>query len=210
MRIPDLSFEQSAWSEGFRWVAGVDEAGRGAWAGPVAAAAVILPPQVSELARRLSGVRDSKTLSARQREKLFAVIHREAISVGLGMVGPEAIVEMGIAAATRQAMKEAVLALKPRPTFLLIDYVRLPQVDLPQKSIPKGDVQSLSIAAASICAKVSRDRLMVEMARIYPGYGFEGHKGYGTPAHRLALAQCGISPLHRYTWAPFAAFRSRE
>jgi len=149
-------------------------------------------------------------LSARQRERFFAVINREAVSVGLGMVGPEEIVKIGIAVATRQAMKEAVLALNPQPAFLLIDYLRLPQVDLPQKSIPKGDARSFSIAAASIIAKVSRDRFMVEMAQVYPDYGFEGHKGYGTRAHRSALEQCGITSLHRYSWAPFAAVRSQD
>jgi len=208
--VPDLSFEQGAWAQGFQLVAGLDEAGRGAWAGPVAAAAVIFPPYEPELVQRLNGVRDSKKLSARQREALFPLIQREAISVGLGMVGPEEIAKVGIAAATRQAMVKAVQSLVPQPSFLLIDYVRLPQVNLPQKSIPKGDARCLSIAAASILAKVSRDRLMVEMAQSYPDYGFEGHKGYGTRAHRIALERCGISPVHRYSWTPFSAVPFRE
>ena len=203
MKFPDLSLEETAWKEGYRSIAGVDEAGRGAWAGPVAAAAVILPSGAPELGRRLSGVRDSKTLSARQREKLFDIIRGAAIAVGVGMIGPEVIVDCGIVAATRQAMAHAILALDPGPDYLLIDYLRLPQVDIPQSSIVKGDSKSLSIAAASIIAKVSRDRLMLETAEAYQDYGFDRHKGYGTRAHREALEAHGVTSLHRYTWAPF-------
>jgi ribonuclease HII len=148
-------------------------------------------------------VRDSKTLSARQREELFGIIRNEAVAVGVGVIGPEVIVADGIMAATRRAMVGAIQALGPRPDFLLIDYVRLPQAGIPQKSIRQGDQISFSIAAASIIAKVSRDRIMVQMAETYPNYGFERHKGYGTRAHRQALEQHGLTPFHRHTWAPF-------
>ena len=203
MKYPDLSLEKMAWAEGYCLVAGIDEAGRGAWAGPVAAAAVILPPNSPDLGRRLNGVRDSKTLSARQREEFYGIIQGEAIAVGVGMVDSEAIVGNGIIAATRQAMAKAIQMLAPQPDFLLIDYLRLPQMDYPQKNITRGDAKSLSIAAASIIAKVSRDRLMAKAAETYPGYGFERHKGYGTRVHQEALKANGISPLHRHTWAPF-------
>jgi ribonuclease HII len=203
VKSPDLSLEMAAWAEGYRVIAGIDEAGRGAWAGPVAAAAVVLPPPSPELGRRLHGVRDSKTLSEGQRNRLFDIIASEALAVGVGMVSNQVIVDQGIAVATRQAMAEAVQALVLRPDFLLIDYVRLPQVAIPQKSIRRGDATSLSIAAASIIAKVSRDRLMVEAAATYPAYGFERHKGYGTRAHRQVLSEHGFTPFHRHTWAPF-------
>ena len=207
MKFPDLSLEKMAWAEGYCLVAGIDEAGRGAWAGPVAAAAVILPPNSPDLGQRLNGVRDSKTLSARQREELYGIIQGEAIAVGVGIVDSEAIVRNGIIAATRQAMAKAIQMLAPQPDFLLIDYLRLPQMDYPQKNITRGDSESLSIAAASIIAKVSRDRLMAKAADTYPGYGFERHKGYGTRVHQEALKANGISPLHRHTWAPFQTIR---
>jgi ribonuclease HII len=207
MKFPDLSLEKMAWAEGYCFVAGIDEAGRGAWAGPVAAAAVILPPNSPDLDQRLNGVRDSKTLSARQREELYGIIQGEAIAVGVGMVDSEAIVDNGIIAATRQAMAKAIQMLATQPDFLLIDYLRLPQMDYPQKNITRGDSKSLSIAAASIIAKVSRDRLMARAAETYPGYGFERHKGYGTRVHQEALKANGISPLHRHTWAPFQTIR---
>jgi ribonuclease HII len=207
MKFPDLSLEKMAWAEGYCLVAGIDEAGRGAWAGPVAAAAVILPPNSPDLDQRLNGVRDSKTLSARQREELYGIIQGEAIAVGVGMVDSEAIVDNGIIAATRQAMAKAIQMLATQPDFLLIDYLRLPQMDYPQKNITRGDSKSLSIAAASIIAKVSRDRLMARAAETYPGYGFERHKGYGTRVHQEALKANGISPLHRHTWAPFQTIR---
>ncbi len=205
MRFPDLSLEEKVWKKGYRTIAGIDEAGRGAWAGPVTAAAVILPAGDLDLARRLAGVRDSKVLSARQRETLFKIIEIEAVAVGVGMIGPETIVECGIVTATRRAMEEAVQALVPRPDYLLIDYLRLPLVDLPQENITKGDSKSLSIAAASIIAKVTRDQLMVDASVTYRDYGFDRHKGYGTRAHRKALEVYGVTSFHRYTWAPFQA-----
>ena len=203
MRFPDLSLERAAWSEGYRLVAGLDEAGRGAWAGPVAAAAVILPADCPDLERRLEGVCDSKLLSPARREALYDVVVREALAVGVAMIDPEVIIHDGIGPANRQAMAEALDKLSQRPDYLLIDYLRLPQVALPQKSIKKGDQKCLSIAAASIIAKVTRDRLMVELAQSYPGYGFERHKGYGTRAHREAIHQRGVLSVHRRSWAPF-------
>jgi ribonuclease HII len=203
VKVPDLCLEEAAWADGYQWVAGVDEAGRGAWAGPVAAAAVILPPHDSTLSRRLNGVRDSKTLSAHQREKLFEIIQNEAVAVGVELVDPRVIVDDGIMAATRLAMAKAIQSLAPHPDFLLIDHIRLPQVTLAQRNISKGDTKSLSIAAASIIAKVTRDRMMIQAAESYQEYGFERHKGYGTHAHREALKVHGITPLHRHTWAPF-------
>lgn len=202
MIVPDLSLETAAWADGYHRVAGIDEAGRGAWAGPVAAAAVVLPPDCPDLLQRLEGVRDSKLLSAHQRERLYERIQQEALAVGVGMVGLAVINEQGIAAATRLAMAEAVEALSQRPSFLLIDYLRLPRLNLPQKNIRKGDQKSLSIAAASIIAKVSRDRLMVQLGENYPSYGFERHKGYGTRLHRTAIQRNGITPEHRRNWKP--------
>jgi ribonuclease HII len=202
---PDLSLEEKAWNEGYRFVAGIDEAGRGAWAGPVAAAAVILPVDDPDLERRMAGVQDSKVLSARRREALLKVIRTEAISVGVAMVGPETIIECGILTATRRAMDEAVQALDPKPDYLLVDYLQLPQVELPQENITKGDAKSLSVAAASIVAKVTRDRLMVKASEAYQNYGFDRHKGYGTRAHRNALENYGVTSFHRYSWAPFQA-----
>jgi ribonuclease HII len=171
----------------------------------VAAAAVILPTGDPDLMQRMAGVQDSKVLSARRREKLFEIIRTEALAVGVGMVGPEMIVECGILTATRRAMHEAIQVLDPKPDYLLVDYLRLSQVELPQKNIAKGDAKSLSIAAASVVAKVTRDRLMVEAAEAYQNYGFDRHKGYGTRAHRRALEHYGVTSFHRYTWAPFQA-----
>jgi ribonuclease HII len=203
VKDPDLSRERAAWGANHRRVAGVDEAGRGAWAGPVVAAAVILPAGCPDLAQRLAGVRDSKLLTAGQRERLYEIIQSEAVTVGVGVGSLEVIAAEGIVGATRQAMTEAIEALQPPPDHLLIDYVRLPEVDLPQEAIVRGDQLSLSIAAASIIAKVARDRLMVELGDRYPAYGFAQHKGYGTPAHQEAIAAYGATPLHRLTWAPF-------
>jgi len=203
VKDPDLSFERAAWDEGYRRVAGVDEAGRGAWAGPVVAAAVTLPAECPDLAPRLAGVRDSKLLSPRQRERLFEIVQGEALSIAVGVVGPAGIMAQGIGPSVRQAMGEAIDALQPPPDYLLIDYLRLPSVAIPQRSITRGDQVSLSIAAASIIAKVARDRLMVALGNAFPLYGFAQHKGYGTRQHRAAIAVHGATPLHRRTWAPF-------
>ena len=200
--LPSLTYEMGLWAEGFRYLAGLDEAGRGAWAGPVVAAAVILPPGGPELARYLSGVRDSKTLSAKRREELLDVIEQHALAWGVGAVLPGEIDAGGIVPATRGAMSLALEALSSPADHLLIDHVSLPELPLPQLSLPKGDARILSIAAASIVAKVSRDRMMVGLDAEYPGYGFARHKGYGTPQHQAALARLGPCAIHRLSFAP--------
>jgi ribonuclease HII len=207
---PTLEIEQGLWKEGYRFVAGIDEAGRGAWAGPVVAAAVILPHDGAGLAEYLVGVRDSKLLSARQRETLLETILGCALACGVGMIPPAQIDQLGIVAATQRAMAEAVQALSPRAEYLLIDYVRLPEVELPQTSLPHGDGRILSIAAASILAKVSRDRIMIDVEAQFPGYGFAKHKGYGTQQHREALSRLGPSALHRHSFQPLRDLKTAE
>ena len=199
---PGLDQERALQSQGFHLIAGVDEAGRGAWAGPVYAAAAILPLDRVDLSDTLNGVADSKQLSPNRRESLLEVINGEALGVGVGTATSDEIDRFGIACATRLAMKRAIDALSPFPEALLLDFVKLPKVALPQRSLPKADQHCLSVAAASIVAKVSRDRWMVELNKRHPGYGFSRHKGYGTAAHRSALALLGPSPVHRMSWAP--------
>jgi ribonuclease HII len=199
---PTLEVEQGLWKEGYRFVAGIDEAGRGAWAGPVVAAAVILPPGDAELAEHLAGVRDSKLLSARQRETLLESVLRCAVAWGVGMIPPAEIDQVGIVVATQRAMAQALQALSPKAEYLLIDHLRLPEVELPQTSLPHGDGRILSIAAASILAKVSRDRMMIDLEVRFPGYGFARHKGYGTQQHRQALSRLGPCISHRFSFRP--------
>jgi ribonuclease HII len=208
-RWPGLDEELALVSQGYRLVAGVDEAGRGAWAGPVYAAAVILPLERRDLSDALKGVADSKQLSPQRRETLLKVILDVALSVGVGAASADEIDERGILPATRLAMGRAIDDLTPAPEILLIDYVQLPEVALPQRSLPKADQLCLAVAAASIVAKVSRDQWMVELHKTYPGYGFARHKGYGTAAHRSALARLGPSSVHRMSWAPLRSL-SRE
>jgi ribonuclease HII len=198
---PSLAAELALWQTGYRRVAGLDEAGRGAWAGPVVAAAVILPPDPA-VAGRLAGVADSKQLSAGQRARLFDQITQQAAAWAVGMIPAAQIDAQGIAAATRHAMHAALAGLIREPDYLLIDYLRLNELATPQHSLPKGDRHVLSIAAASIVAKVSRDRWMVELELQYPGYGFQQHKGYGTAAHRAALRQLGPCAQHRMSFQP--------
>lgn len=193
--IDTLAFEQRARGRGYRLIAGIDEAGRGALAGPVVAAAVILPAGA-----RIAGVDDSKKLSPETRERLFDVIMAHALRVGVGMAGPKVIDRINILQATRLAMLEAVALLSPPPDYLLIDGIATIASPLPQKTVIKGDSLSLSIAAASIIAKVSRDRLMRELDQRYPGYGFAGHKGYGSAEHLEAIRRLGPSSVHRLTF----------
>jgi ribonuclease HII len=197
---PSLAEEQALASQGYRLVAGVDEAGRGALAGPVVAAAVIMPRHKKALWQHQ--VRDCKLLSPAQREKLFRPIQDVAIAVGIGMASAEIIDGEGIVSATRLAMKLAIERASPLPDYLLIDYLRLPEVSLPQKGITGGDRLCFSIACASIIAKVTRDRLMVELDRNYPGYGLANHKGYGTREHLSGLHRLGPSAIHRRTFQP--------
>lgn len=198
---PTLIEEIALWQAGYRRIAGLDEAGRGAWAGPVVAAAVILPPDPA-VAGRLAGVADSKQLTPGQRERLFDLIQQEALAWAAGIIPAAGIDAQGIAAATRSAMVAAVAGLARPPDFLLIDYVRLAGLATPQRSLPKGDSKVLSIAAASIIAKVTRDRLLVGLGAAYAGYGFERHKGYGTAQHAQALRRLGPCPEHRASFAP--------
>jgi ribonuclease HII len=202
---PSLTCEQQLWAKGYRCVAGLDEAGRGAWAGPVVAAAVILPPDDPGLGLHLAGVRDSKTLTAVQREVLVEVVRQHALAWGVGAVAPAEIDLLGIVPATRKAMALALQALCLPADFLLIDHLLLPEVTLPQQSMPKGDAHILSVAAASVVAKVSRDQMMVGLNRQFPGYGLAQHKGYGTRQHQSALVMLGPSAIHRHSFAPVRA-----
>jgi ribonuclease HII len=206
--FPNLSEEGALFAAGYAHVAGLDEAGRGAWAGPVYAAAVVLPVDRPNLAGLLDGVRDSKLLSPLRRDALLPVIEDVAVAVGVGWADPAEIDEIGIAPAARQAMLRALSGLNGRVNALLIDYVRLSESDLHQRVLPKADVRCLSVAAASIVAKVARDRLMVQLDTRFPDYGFAQHKGYGTPQHRQALARLGPSPIHRMSWEPLKALKT--
>ena len=194
--LPDLyHFEQLFRLKGYCRIAGIDEAGRGPLAGPVVAAAVILHPD-----QLLEGVNDSKKLSEKQREQLFDRITNTAVTVGVGLVEAAVIDQINILQATRQAMLSAVLQLAPPPDYLLIDGISTIDSPLPQKTIKKGDSLSASIAAASIIAKVTRDRMMLDYDRCYPEYGFSRHKGYGSAMHLAALRQHGPCPIHRMTF----------
>ncbi len=207
--IPTLAFEHAYWTRHLARVAGIDEAGRGAWAGRGVAGAVILPRArrlknwwTDAALRDLAGARDSKLLSPAQRERLVTPIRAAALASATGLATRAEIDALGIVPATRLAMQRAIDALGVAPDALLIDAVKLPALALPQKSIIHGDQLSLSIACASILAKVARDRLMVEMDTRLPGYGFARHKGYGTAAHRAALETLGASVEHRVSFAP--------
>jgi ribonuclease HII len=187
--------EAQATRRGYCRIAGVDEAGRGPLAGPVVAAAVILPDGLF-----LPDVNDSKKLTPEVREQLFEIITSEALSIGVG-IGDHALVDrINILQATLSAMREAVLGLSPAPDFLLIDGISSIPMNIPQRTMKKGDSLSLSIAAASIIAKVTRDRMMTEYDALYPGYGFASHKGYGAASHLAAIARLGPSPIHRLSF----------
>lgn len=200
--LPNLDEELALRATGFNRVAGLDEAGRGAWAGPVCAAAVILPLEQPDLLNVLKGVRDSKELTPKQRDELLPIVRETALAVGVGWGEPDEVDEWGIILATRKAMGRAVERVEERVDALLVDHLRLPGLNLPQRSLPKADCRCLSVAAASIVAKVERDGLMIALDEDYPGYGFAQHKGYGTPQHREALARLGPSPIHRMSWRP--------
>ncbi|ADU74523.1 MAG TPA: ribonuclease HII [Hungateiclostridium thermocellum] len=188
-------YEKEAYQRGYKLIAGIDEAGRGPLAGPVVAAAVILPQDVF-----IEGLNDSKKLTENQREKLFDVINDKAIGVGIGIVDEKQIDEINILNATKKAMKLAVGNLKPVPDILFIDSLKLDDINIEQNSIVKGDAKSVSIAAASIIAKVTRDRILREMDKKYPMYGFARHKGYGTGEHIEAIKKYGICPIHRVSF----------
>lgn len=187
-----LKFERKLWAQGYTYLGGVDEAGRGPLAGPVVSACVILPKELI-----IETIDDSKKLTAAKREDLFGQISKEAVAIGIGIIENNIIDKINIYNATIESMIQAVKACRHQPDFLLLDAIRLKDMSLPQYSITKGDSRSQSIAAASIVAKVTRDRMMEGFARLYPMYGFDKHKGYGTKEHINAIQEYGISPIHR-------------
>lgn len=181
--------------DGYGYVCGIDEVGRGPLAGPVVAGAVILPKDC-----RILYINDSKKLSAKKREELFDEIQKQAVAIGIGLVSHDRIDEINILQATYEAMRMAIANLKVKPGVLLNDAVTIPGVNIPQVPIIKGDAKSISIGAASIMAKVYRDRMMIEYDKMYPGYGFASNKGYGSKEHMEALQKIGPSPIHRQSF----------
>ncbi len=200
---PSLSFEQDCWSRGQQRVAGVDEVGRGPWAGPVVAAAVVLPADPA-VAEALRGVQDSKRLTPAERERLDTIIRCHATAVAVGVASPASVDREGLLPATARAMDRALAGLPLAPDDILIDGLPMRQLARPHHAIVRGDATCLSIAAASIVAKVARDGLMARLDTVYPGYSFGRHKGYGTRAHYDALCRLGPCPDHRRTYAPVA------
>ena len=202
--MPTLDLEQAVREElGVNYLAGVDEAGRGAVAGPVVAAAVILPLDAPERLQHLDGVNDSKQITAQKRASLYSLIVEHAVAYGIGSTAAADIDEMGIVAANAQAMKAALRQLDPAGEFLLIDgRMRLKGIALPQRAVIRGDSLSLTIAAASILAKVARDRHMIDQDDHFPQYGFARHKGYCTAQHVAALEEHGPCSIHRHSFAP--------
>lgn len=191
--MPDFSIESLLWQRGMRWVAGLDEAGRGCLAGPVVAAAVVLAPDA-----RIDGLDDSKKLTPAAREAVFETVATEALAVGIGQGSPAEIDELNILHASLEAMRRAVDDLALTPDYLLVDgNCAIAEARWPQETVVKGDARSLSIAAASVVAKVTRDRLMVRLHEAFPEYGWAGHKGYPTASHYAALRAYGPSPHHR-------------
>ena len=197
---PTLSEENGLVAQGYKFIAGIDEVGRGSLAGPVVAAAVILPQPATF--PWLKSVRDSKEIAAAKRNALFANIEEAAIAIGVGVIDHQVIDSVGILKATKIAMYQAIEQLAQPPDFLLIDALTLPRLRTPQKGIIKGDKLCISISCASIIAKVTRDRMMQELDQIYPGYGFAQHKGYGTKQHLACLQRLGPSSIHRHSFAP--------
>lgn len=215
-RIPtaSLNIERQYNAQGFKRIAGIDEAGRGAWAGPVAAGAVVLPADTGDLSELLYGARDSKLMTPRTREKLYTTIQSVAAAWGVGSASVAEITALGIAPATKLAMRRALLDMTTRachiwPDMLFIDYVKLENAPItcPQIVQPRFDTHSLTVACASIIAKHWRDTHMAELDVHYPGYGFAKHKGYGTPGHIAALDTLGACEVHRMTFAPLVQRR---
>ena len=203
-----LEFEEKLWRDGLLHVAGVDEAGRGPLAGPVVAAAVVFPAHwlQSGFDQQLNGLNDSKQISARQREEYFGLLtsHSE-IHYAIAQVDADMIDRLNILQATHRAMNDALAQLSPAPQHVLVDGLRVKSILGPQTPLVKGDSRSYSIAAASVLAKVTRDRLMLEYDKQFPAYGFAEHKGYGTPAHLAAIAAHGPCSIHRKSFAPMKA-----
>lgn len=203
---PDLQFETELWHSGIERVAGIDEAGRGALAGPVAVGAVVLPHDCADLADRLRGVRDSKQMSPAQRQCWAEFIKNNAVSWSVGFSQAEEIDTLGIAGATCMAAVRAIDGLSVSPQHLLVDYLSFKQFKIPQTSLVKGDARVLSIACASIMAKTARDALMQAYAAHFPEYGFAQHKGYGTRMHLNAIAANSACSLHRKSFKPIKNF----
>ena len=185
-------------SKGYKYICGIDEAGRGPLAGPVVVASVIMPEN-----SMIEGVNDSKKVSEKKREKLYDLILSEAISYGVGIIGQDEIDEINILEASKEAMKIALSNLSKKPEHVLIDAVKL-DIDIPSTSIIKGDAKSLSIAAASVIAKVTRDRMMYDLDKIYPEYGYASHKGYPTKKHIEAVKKYGVKDFYRFTFSPIS------
>ncbi len=196
------------WRCGCVHVAGLDEVGRGAWAGPLVAAAVVLPAGRENLRRVLSGVRDSKMMTPAGRDRWAEAILNVAQAWAIGSAAPMEVDDLGPLEATRLAMQRALDALSVQPDHLLIDYLRLPESSLPQTCLPHGDARMLSVAAASVVAKVWRDRVMIMYQESFPEFGLARNKGYGTPEHRRALERLGPTPLHRTSYSPVAQARA--
>ena len=197
MIIPDLTHEREYWQQGMRVVAGVDEVGRGAWAGPVVAAAVCISSEADEQAELPALLRDSKKLSPAQRAKVVGEIKDWAESWAIGQASVDEINSMGIGPANYLAMRRAVLGLPQSPEQIIVDGLAIPELNIPQQPVIKGDATVASVSTASIVAKVYRDELLAAMEAVYPGYGWASHKGYGTAAHRKAILKLGLSPVHR-------------
>lgn len=199
--MASFRYENKLWKEGKRFIAGVDEVGRGPLAGPIVAAAVVFPQKV-----KIKGLADSKTLTAKSREKLYSEIKRKALAIGIATLSHRCIDRLNIGRANLLVMKRAIEKLPLMPDYLLIDGERI-KIDLPvtQRGILRGDGRSASIAAASIIAKVTRDQMMLRYHKKYPEYGFDSHKGYGTKMHLLKLSKCGPCPIHRRSFSPVLA-----
>ncbi len=204
-RDPDWAEEEALWRRGYRFVAGIDEVGRGCLAGPVVAAAVILPPGWAP-----GGLRESKLLDPAAREQLAAEIRARAVAWAIGLVDADVIDRTNILEATLMASQLAAARLSVRPDALLLDAIRLPGIELHQRSLPGADRLCASVAAASVVAKTARDALMIEYDRAYPGYGFATHKGYASPEHRVALESLGMCPIHRRTFGTCASMDEED
>ena len=192
-RLEEISaYEKECYLNGCTYVAGIDEVGRGPLAGPVVTAVVIL-----KKGAMIEGINDSKKLSEAKREELYDIIVKEAVDYSIGIVSPAEIDEINILQATYKAMKQCLNGLKVKPDYILVDAVTIPNIEIKQKGIIKGDAKSISIGAASIVAKVTRDRLMKDYSEIFPEYDFEQNKGYGSPKHIKAIKEIGICPIHR-------------
>lgn len=202
MLYPTLRYERALWRKGIRFVAGVDEAGRGAFAGPVVAGAVVIPDPLRFDRSTLARVRDSKTVPEKEREMLYEQLMASGVVWAVGIIDVTRIDTVGIGRANREAMIQAVANLTHEPHHVLIDAMRVRELALPSTAVPDGDGRVFSIAAASIIAKVTRDRLMRRLHDVYPMYGFAAHKGYGTAQHQRMLRVHGLCPAHRRSFEP--------